>query len=90
MAEAGSADEAMDIVRDDAPDLMILDISMPGRSGLTVISEVLTAAPHTKILVLSSHHSMEEEVLALGAHAFLPKTAPPRTLRATVAAILKE
>lgn len=89
MAEAGSADEAMDIIRADPPDLVILDISMPGRSGLTVISEALGAAPTIKIIVLSSHHAMEDEVLAMGAHAFLPKSAPPKRLLTTVAAVLK-
>lgn len=78
----------MEIIVDYPPDAMILDISMPERSGLTVIPEVRAAAPSTKILVLSSHHAMEQEVLAMGAHAFLPKSAPPTPVLATLAAVL--
>lgn len=88
LAEAESAREAMMIVADDPPDAMILDISMPWRSGLTVIPEVRAAAPSTKIVVLSSHYAMEAEVLAMGADAFLAKNAPPKKILATIAAVL--
>jgi CheY-like chemotaxis protein len=88
IAEAESARGAIEILVNDPPDAMILDIAMPERSGLTIIRQVRAAAPNIKILVLSSHEGMEQEVLAMGAHAFLPKTTPPKLLLATLADIL--
>ena len=86
--EADGAEEALDLLRVDPPDAMILDISMPHMSGLSVIPEVLSCAPRTRILVMSSHDSMEKEILALGADAFLPKTASPGKILATLASVL--
>jgi DNA-binding NarL/FixJ family response regulator len=90
VAETESALGAMQILVTDPPDAMILDISMPERSGLSVISDAHSVAPDTKIVVMSSHEGMEQEVLAMGAHAFLPKTASPKLLLKTLAAVLAE
>ena len=87
-AEADGAEEALDLLRVDPPDAMILDISMPHMSGLSVIPEVLSCAPRTRILVMSSHDSMEKEILALGADAFLPKSASPSKILAVLASVL--
>jgi DNA-binding NarL/FixJ family response regulator len=57
-------------------------------SGISLISRVLTCAPGTKILVLSGHDGMEEEILAMGADAFLPKTSPQKLVLATLARVL--
>ena len=87
-AEAAGGKEAMEIVRQRPPDLVILDISMPEMSGLSVIGKVRESAPATKIVVLSSHEAMHDEVIALGADLFLPKTTPPRKLVSALAAVL--
>lgn len=88
VAEADNADEALAITEQQAPDAMILDISMPGRPGFTVLSELRARSADTKVLVLSSHYGMDEEIKAMGADAFLPKTADPRMVLATLADIL--
>ena len=88
IAEAEGALEALDVLRDHPPDAMILDLSMPQISGLSIIPEVLACAPRTRIVVLSSHHGMEREIVALGADAFLPKTASRKQVLATLAAVL--
>ena len=87
-AEAEGAEEALDILRVHPPDAMILDISSPQMRGLSVIPEALSYAPRTRILVLSSHDGMEKEILALGADAFLPKTASPKRVLAALASVL--
>ena len=87
-ADAGGAEEALDVLRVRPPDALILDISMPQMSGLSVIPEVLSCSPTTRILVMSSHQGMEKEILALGADAFLPKTASPRKVLAVLASVL--
>ena len=54
-AEAGSAEEALNIAREISPDIMLLDISMPKLSGLDVISRIKRASPKTKIIIISVH-----------------------------------
>ncbi|MEA2452755.1 MAG: hypothetical protein QOG04_1465 [Actinomycetota bacterium] len=88
VAEAESASQAVDVIRHSAPDAMILDISMPGQAGLTVIAALRRMSSSTKILVLSGHDGMGDEVLRLGADAFLPKTAPSHVVLKTIASLL--
>lgn len=88
IAEAGGAEEALGIIRSYPPDALLLDISMPGTSGLSVISAVREISTAIKILVLSSHFGMEDEVIALGADAFLPKTSPPKVVLRKLAELL--
>lgn len=84
VAEAANVSEALTVLAEAPPDAVLLDISMPGGPGLTVISALRRRGADTKILVLSSHSEMEREVLAMGAHAFLPKTTPSHDVLATL------
>lgn len=88
VAEAADTAGALAISEQSPPDAMILDISMPGRSGFAVISELRAMSVLTKVLVLSSHYGMDEEIRAMGADAFLPKTADPKKVLSTLADIL--
>ncbi|MBV8598759.1 MAG: response regulator transcription factor, partial [Actinobacteria bacterium] len=51
--EAANADEAVDQAATLVPDVVLLDIVMPGRSGIEAIPDVLDAAPNAKVLMLS-------------------------------------
>jgi two-component system response regulator NreC len=53
--EAGRGEEAVRTARMDKPDVVLLDITMPGGSGLGVAAEIKRAAPEAAILVLSMH-----------------------------------
>lgn len=88
IAVAESAHEALEALRSSPPDVMILDLSMPHMSGLSVIPRSIELSPNTKIVVLSSHEAMEDEILAMGAHAFLPKVTRPKRVLATLANLL--
>jgi two-component system response regulator MprA len=88
VAEVSGASEALDVLGTEAPDAVLLDISMPRMSGISVIPQVRTRAPGTKILVLSSHEEMEDEILAMGADAFLPKHTPQKQVLTTLARVL--
>jgi CheY-like chemotaxis protein len=88
VAEVSGASEALEVLGTQPPDAVLLDISMPRMSGISLITQVLTRTPGTKILVLSSHEDMEEEILAMGAHAFLPKTTPQKSVLATLERVL--
>ena len=88
VAEASSVKEAMSIIDKSPPHAVILDISMPGGPGLGVIRELHRRGSETKILVLTSHTEMKTEALGVGAHAFLPKTAPSKQVLAALAGLL--
>jgi DNA-binding NarL/FixJ family response regulator len=75
--EAGTADEAVRKARLEKPDVVLLDIVMPGRSGLEAVPEILQAAPKAKILVLSMQDdpSYVREAFGAGASGYVLKEA---------------
>jgi len=87
--EAGSADEAVACARREAPDVVLLDITMPGGSGLDAVGPLLIASPRSRILLLSVHDHAEYVVRGVqaGAHGYLRKDTSPAELRAAVRAV---
>lgn len=77
IGEAGSADGALALVREHRPDVLLLDITMPGRSGIDALPELLQAAPGMKILMLSMQDdpAYVRAALAAGANGYLLKDA---------------
>jgi CheY-like chemotaxis protein/cytidylate kinase len=74
-AIAFDGEQALQIIETDAPDVMILDINMPGINGLEVLRRVKQAKPFTEVIILTGHGSEKEETRAaeLGAFAYLTK-----------------
>ncbi|MDX6481085.1 MAG: two-component system, NarL family, response regulator NreC [Gaiellaceae bacterium] len=75
--EAGDAEQAIRLTRLHKPDVVLLDIVMPGRSGLEAAPEILEAAPDAKILVLSMQDdpSYVRQAFSAGATGYLLKEA---------------
>jgi DNA-binding NarL/FixJ family response regulator len=75
VGEAGDGREVLARLQADPPDLVILDISMPGISGMAVIREIRQRHPGIKVLVLTMHRSVEYLFSALeaGAHGYILK-----------------
>ncbi len=68
----GSAEDALSAVtvaRNLRPDLVILDVLMPGMSGLEVVDKILRASPATKVMLLTSSESEEDLLKAIKAGA---------------------
>lgn len=88
--EAGTAAEAIDRLREDRWDLVILDIRMPGRSGLDVLAEMLERQPGLRVLMLSMAPVKEFAVRALqtGASGYLSKDTVAHELVVAVRRIL--
>jgi DNA-binding NarL/FixJ family response regulator len=77
VGEAGSADEAVRAARREQPDVVLLDIVMPGKTGIQATPEILGAAPDCKVLVLSMQDdpSYVREAFAAGAAGYVLKEA---------------
>ena len=75
--EAGDAEQAIRLARLHKPDVVLLDVVMPGRSGLEAAPEILEAAPKAKILVLSMQDdpSYVRQAFSAGATGYLLKEA---------------
>jgi two-component system response regulator NreC len=84
--EGGTADEAVRLARLHKPDVVLLDVTMPGRSGLEAAAEILQADRNGKILVLSMQDdpSYVRQAFAAGASGYLLKEAADAELVAAV------
>jgi DNA-binding NarL/FixJ family response regulator len=80
--EAGGTDEALQRIAESDWDIVVLDISMPGRGGLDALKEIRTLEPHLPILVLSMHSEDQYAIRAMraGANGYLTKESPPAAL----------
>jgi len=89
VGEAGDSVKAMEVVLRERPDVVLLDITMPGESGLVVLQRVRLQLPDTRVLVLSVHDDAEYvmESVRAGAHGYLRKDTTPADLRAAVRAV---
>ncbi|MGD8395973.1 MAG: response regulator [Candidatus Eiseniibacteriota bacterium] len=90
-ALAYDGEEALEILRAEAPDVMVLDLKMPGIDGLEVLRRVKHEHPRTEVIILTGHGTEREEALAieLGAFAYLQKPADIDVLAETMRAAYK-
>jgi two-component system, NarL family, invasion response regulator UvrY len=79
ISEAADGRGAITVFREQRPNLVILDLNLPGISGLEVISRLKTADPSVRILILSMHDDLMHVTRALqaGAVGYIGKHAPP-------------
>jgi DNA-binding NarL/FixJ family response regulator len=87
VAEASDGEEAMELAREHRPDVVVLDITMPGASGFEVALRLQSELPSTRVLMLSMHDDAEYVMRAVraGARGYLLKDeAGPSQLREAV------
>ena len=84
--EAGNGTEVMQRVRELAFDVLLLDLSMPGRSGMELIKLIRAEKPQLRILVLSMHQELQYAVRAIknGASGYLTKESAPAQLEQAI------
>ena len=82
VGEAADADHAVDLVAARQPDVVLMDLSLPGIDGLGATRRIVGSHPSTKVLVLTSfaHHAHVNLALAAGACGVLPKDGNPSTI----------
>ncbi|MEX1124892.1 MAG: response regulator transcription factor [Acidimicrobiia bacterium] len=84
-AVAADAMRGIDITREHQPDLVMLDLLMPGMSGLEIVGTIIKASPRSKVVLLTSSESAEDLLAAVkaGASGYMTKDTPlPRLVAA--------
>ena len=91
-AEAGTGREAVALATQHLPNIVIMDIAMPGLNGLEATRQILKMLPKTKTLILSLHYSdqLVREVVDSGAQGYLLKTDASFDLLTAIDAISRE
>jgi RNA polymerase sigma factor (sigma-70 family) len=89
VGEAADGDEALALVAAAHPDVVVLDVNMPGKTGLEVTRELRTLAVPARVLILSMHDDPEYVLQAVraGADGYVLKDVSPAELRDAVQAV---
>lgn len=77
MGEADSSEETLRLARELQPDILLLDISMPGRGGIEITRQLHLSQPDLRILILTAHEddSLVREAFSAGAMGYIVKRA---------------
>jgi len=89
VAEAAESEEVLATLAAHPCDVLLLDISLPGRGGLEVLKDVRRDFPRIKVLIVSTHDEAQYAVRAIraGAAGYLTKSSPPEELVQAVRAL---
>ncbi len=89
VAEAESGEAACQLFLELAPDVVVMDLAMPGMGGLEALRRIRARQPQAKVLALSAHDDLmrARRTLQEGALGFLSKRSAPETLLEAVVAI---
>ncbi|CUJ88820.1 Nitrogen regulation protein C [Ruegeria denitrificans] len=87
----GTGQEAVDQAADLSPDVILMDLNMPGLGGLSATEIILERLPETRILILSMHDSPEYISTALnhGAKGYVLKDVPTEEIKQAIDAVMR-
>jgi DNA-binding NarL/FixJ family response regulator len=90
VGEAGDGRQAMVLIKELSPDIVLLDLQIPGPSGFEVLREATAKFPAVKIIVLSVHDAQEYALrtVQLGAAGYLPKSAASTDLERAITQVI--
>lgn len=91
VSEASSGNELIELLKKDEYDVVVLDITMPGKSGLDVLKEIKAIKQNVSVLILSIHPEEQYAVRALkaGAAGYITKDSAPEELVTAVQRIME-
>jgi response regulator NasT len=87
VAEVGSGEDAVEYSRKLTPDVVLLDVHMPGASGIDAAREIATAIPGVAVVLFTGDPSVtltDDDVMQSSAIALLNKPTPPKALDSTI------
>jgi DNA-binding NarL/FixJ family response regulator len=86
---AGSAEEALAFRADPPPDVVLLDVGLPGQTGVEALPAIRRRWPRAEVLMLTVHDDTERvfEALQAGASGYLVKATPPAEVLAAIRAL---
>ncbi len=89
VGKASDGREALALVAEQSPDVVLMDVRMPGMNGVTATREIRARYPHTRVIVLTTFDNDEYvfESLRAGASGYLLKNADPDHLAAAIRAV---
>jgi DNA-binding NarL/FixJ family response regulator len=90
VCEAASGREAVRLVEEFRPDVVLIDVRMPEMDGLEATRLIKANWPQVKVIVLSMYTEYEAAAMAAGADAFVSKGEPPEKLRALLADVIAD
>ncbi len=91
ISEAQNAEVGLEIIKKEKPDVVLMDLGLPGINGLEATQKVKMISPETKIIILTSHDREEEVVASLGcgASGYCLKDIDPLTLSNVIKNVAK-
>jgi len=90
VSEAGSGEEALEVLRSERVGLVLTDVAMKGMTGLELAERIRHEFPHVRVMILSMYDNEEYVLQALraGASAYLLKESAPKELEVAINAVL--
>lgn len=91
IAEAETGEEAYTLFRQHNPDLVLLDLSLPGKGGLATLCQIRKLSPKAKVIIFSMHQNpaMAKKAIEAGAVGYITKSSNPSTLLKAVKDTMK-
>jgi DNA-binding NarL/FixJ family response regulator len=91
VAEAGDGREGIRLIETHHPDVVLMDIMMPGLNGLDAVARVTRICPATRVIMLSMNAGEDSvlQTLRAGAAGYLVKTADPAELELAIRAVVR-
>ena len=91
IAEAQNAESGLEIIKNEHPDVVLMDLGLPGINGLEATVKIKAISPDTKVIILTSHDREEEVTASLGAGAngYCLKDIDPITLSNVIKNVAK-
>lgn len=91
VGEAGNGQESLELIESLHPDVVLLDITMPGINGLAALTEITKRFPDVRVIMLTMHEAREYAIQSLrgGAAGFIPKSAASGELKEAISAVMR-
>ena len=86
IGEAATGEAALNFCRKQEPDIILMDVNMPGIGGMEAAKKILRYCPDIRIIFVSAHkeHPFPAQVMKLGGFGYITKDAPPEELTRAV------